>query len=117
MADEPEEPEAPEPDPDPGDGGNPPDPAPSGEALILERLEAILPSLEELFADNDPGEPVTTPAADHKSDIKAQVAAALSEIQDGKETKERLEKIERIVEKPPIKQSRLSRALWGRVDA
>lgn len=61
--------------------------------------------------------PSTSPASGAGDGIEAQVRAALTKVGKEKETDERLSKVEKAVERPPVKQSRFSRALWGRVDA
>lgn len=56
-------------------------------------------------------------AAAPASDLDAQIERAMTRVAKDTERDQRLEKVERAIEKPPVKQGRLSRALWGKVDA
>lgn len=108
---------------DSGDGDHGDDSGAGDETPVLERLAAMEARFEELLGggDDDDGageQQVTAPTrTDDRESIRAQVHAALTEAADSKALKEKVDKIEQIVERPPLKQSKLSRAFWGRVEA
>ena len=102
-----------------GDGDHVDDPRDGDEPSVLERLAKMEQRFEQLAGIDDEREEPTVPAGVTREgvDIRSQVRAALAEVGEERELKERVEKIEKVVEKPPVKQSRLSRARWGKVDA
>jgi hypothetical protein len=119
MPDEPEE-DVDNDDGDAGDGDDTGDSGAGDETPVLERLAAMESKFAELVgagADNEPA-PVSAPGTTRDGvDIRSQVKEALAEVADAKDLRERVEKVEKVVERPPVKQSRLSRAMWGRVEA
>jgi hypothetical protein len=91
-------------------------------AVLTGKVDQLLSALGP-DADNDDGETVTTPAQHHttNADVEATAARAVREALAGqtkeKERDDRLAKVEKAIERQPIKQSKLSRAIWGKVDA
>lgn len=65
--------------------------------------------------DGTEGTPVTTDPP--PTDLDGQVRAAMARVGKEKEIDDRVARVEKAVEKQPIKQGRLSRALWGKVEA
>jgi len=80
---------------------------------------AVSEALAPFFAADDDGEDVNDSAHPARTqyaqeiDFEAKARAALDKIGKEKETDARLAKVEQIVERPPRKQSKLERALWG----
>ena len=70
--------------------------------------------------DDGVTEPAATTAKSQRQtemDVEATVRAQLAKIKKEEETDARLAKVEeKVAEKPPAKQSRLQRALWGSVN-
>ena len=92
--------------------------------LVDERVRSALEALgitsDASNLDPPPdGEPVTTPppaaqsAASNEARVEEIVRRALEKQGKEKERDERLTKVEKAIEKPPIKQSWLSRKMWG----
>ena len=90
-------------------------------AGVLEAIHALGAKLDGLTggaADDDEGEPVKAGSArEREVDVEGQVRRALARVGRERDLDERVQKVEKAVERPPVKQGRLSRALWGRVDA
>lgn len=117
-------------DDDQGDGADDDDAGGGGDggptdASLTRRIEKVVRKVvADMLADSgdggegdDEGKPPAKPrtAAAVEDDMAARVRAALGEIQSEEDRENRMKKLEETVfaERPPVKQRRLERALWG----
>jgi len=104
---------------DQDDGGDAGGDDEGGEDDALDAIKSGFASLGtqlEKLVKSGKGDTVTPRAADDGAGVEDQVRRALERVGKEKETDERVAKLEKLAEKPPRKQSRLERALWGKVD-
>ncbi|HXP32713.1 MAG TPA: hypothetical protein VN820_01800 [Acidimicrobiales bacterium] len=115
----------PDPDPDdkPGGLGDRVERLESGQASILEKLDALLGGAPAPDPAGDPapgpddGPSPTRTLREEEADVDAKVRAALDKIKGEDDREARLAALEkRVPEKPPVKQRKLERAMWGGTD-
>jgi hypothetical protein len=123
TSDAPPEPPPADPPPDPGSGGAPP-----ADDLDSRIRNAVGDRLKALGLDDDTGgdppvssntppPPPASTGSQESQRVEELVRAELAKVGAEKERDDRLAKVEKAIERPPVKQSRISAFLWGRVDA
>lgn len=89
-----------------------------GLAAKVEELATAVAGIVTGKGDDAGKPPAAAPAGGAPAtDVESQVRQAMSKVGKESETDERLKRVEKVLEKPPLKQGKLSRILWGKVDA
>lgn len=89
----------------------------SGLAAQVADLATTVAGLVTGKGADDTTPPASSSSSTPPADVEGQVRAAMSKVGKETDTDERLKKVEQVLERPPLKQGKLSRLLWGKVDA